>query len=128
MHRRYFGITAVVTLAGSIWSGISYAEERLVQPGDTLWSIARTTKPDNLSIRQQAEAIFRNNSHAFADDSMNSLRHGVRLTLPEATSTARESAIQQKHQSAARESETSSPRHTITVIRGVAMDQREVRR
>lgn len=128
MQRVNSTVTTLILLVGWIASGISHAEELLVQPGDTLWSIAKSTRPDHLTIRQQAEVIFRTNTHAFADETMNSLRHGVRLTLPETTSTESEVSIQRRHQSAARVSDTSNFRDTITVIRGVSMHQEQVRR
>jgi len=107
-----------VLLAGMLWTGVSYSEEVLVQPGDTLWSIAKSTRSDHVSIRSQAEAIFKANRRAFSDDTMSSLLYGVRLTLPETTSDAPQESVQidQKADS----------HKTITIIRGVSMEREQV--
>lgn len=50
-----------------------------VGAGDTLYSIANATRPDNVSVKAMMNAIKRANRHAFAG---NSLKVGATLTIP----------------------------------------------
>lgn len=126
MSKDQSGIAVSALLVGLLWSGVAYSDEVLVQPGDTLWSIARNTHADHVSIRNQAEAIFRANPHAFADDTMNSLLYGARLELPETTSAASGESVHRDH-AAARAPKSEEPLKVITIIRGVSMNEAQVR-
>ena len=65
---------------GGAWSGgPSYG----VQAGDTLWSIARRTRPSDVSVQQMLDALHRENPEAFVDGDINRLRAGAVLRVPE---------------------------------------------
>ncbi len=54
-----------------------------VEPGDTLWEIAREHRPDDsVTIPQTMLAILEANPHAFSDDNVNDLLSGWWLQLP----------------------------------------------
>ncbi len=67
-----FGMDRVVSLSAS-----EYAEVR-VQPGDTLWDIARRYGPDDIDTRRMVYEICRCN-----DISANSIHPGQVLLIPE---------------------------------------------
>lgn len=52
-----------------------------VQRGDTLYKIARETKPEEVSLEQMLVALFRNNESAF-EGNMNRLKSGRIIDLP----------------------------------------------
>lgn len=54
-----------------------------IQPNDTLWSIAKRTRPAGVSNEQMMLAIFRNNPQAFPRNNMNFMRAGTMLRIPE---------------------------------------------
>ncbi len=63
----------------------SESEPRVVESGETLWSIASSWRPESsLSMHQAMLAIFDANPAAFMDDNINRLRRGARLVLPTA--------------------------------------------
>ena len=52
--------------------------------GDTLWSIARTVRPDtSISIQQMMLALMRANPDAFINNNINGLKRGYVLKVPE---------------------------------------------
>ncbi|MEK7989373.1 MAG: FimV/HubP family polar landmark protein, partial [Thiotrichaceae bacterium] len=53
-----------------------------VKAGDTLSEIAQRTKLNNISLKEQMELIFRQNSHAFISNNRNKIKEGVFLRLP----------------------------------------------
>ncbi len=56
-----------------------------VAPGQTLWSIAGSVRPDrSVSIQQMMEALLRLNPHAFTAPNVNSLAAGAILRVPAA--------------------------------------------
>jgi len=55
-----------------------------VRRGDTLSKIAKTYKPENVSLEQMLVALFRSNEGAFDSKNMNRLRTGQILTIPPA--------------------------------------------
>jgi pilus assembly protein FimV len=59
-----------------------------VKRGDTLGNIARSAKPEGVSLDQAMVAIFRANPSAFIDNNLNLVREGARLSIPDAGSMA----------------------------------------
>lgn len=59
----------------------------VVQPKDTLWSIAAANLPDGTNVQQQMLAILRGNPHAFVADNINGLVAGATLRLPDSAAT-----------------------------------------
>ena len=59
-----------------------------VQPGDSLLKIAQATRPDGVSTAQMMVAIYRANEDAFVGGSMNRLRGGRTLKIPERNAAA----------------------------------------
>jgi pilus assembly protein FimV len=53
-----------------------------VQSQDTLWSIARRSKPAGVSTPDMMTAILQANPEAFSNGDMNTLKEGATLTLP----------------------------------------------
>lgn len=53
-----------------------------VMPGDTLWSLAQSNKPSEVTTQQMIEALFNKNPDAFADNNINRLIKGRRLSVP----------------------------------------------
>lgn len=107
------GIAAFVVAVPSIsWSAALSNEElrtayaststtpnrqRTVQvgPRDTLWSIARATRPnDGITIKQAMLAIRDANPSAFPSGNINEMEMGVRLTIPSIQAMKRLSAMQ----------------------------------
>jgi pilus assembly protein FimV len=68
-----------------------------VQRGDTLWEIARDTRPNNsVSIHQMMLAYLRDNPDAFIDGNINKLKAGYVLRIEDASSigsVSRQAAI-----------------------------------
>lgn len=65
-----------------------------VQSQDTLWSIARRSKPDGVTTQQMMSAILDANVSAFVNGDMNTMREGSVLTLPGSSSGAAASQTQ----------------------------------
>ncbi len=68
----------------------------IVQPKDTLWSIAAANLPDGANVQQQMLAILRGNPRAFVTDNINGLVAGATLRLPDgvaATTLSAQEAI-----------------------------------
>ena len=59
-----------------------------VQSGDSLLKIAQATRPDGVSTAQMMVAIYRANEDAFAGGSMNRLRGGRTLKIPDRDAAA----------------------------------------
>ncbi len=53
-----------------------------VESGDTLWSLANTNKPGNISTHQMMMALFNKNPNAFANNNINQLNKGSVLSIP----------------------------------------------
>lgn len=53
-----------------------------VSSGDTLWSLANSNKPSNISTHQMMMALFNKNPHAFANNNINQLNKGSVLSIP----------------------------------------------
>ena len=66
-----------------------------VERGQTLWSIAKSVRPEGVSVQQTLMAIFHNNPEAFINNDINRMKAGAVLTVPE------RSAISDVSQSAA---------------------------
>ncbi|MHB8494123.1 MAG: FimV/HubP family polar landmark protein [Casimicrobiaceae bacterium] len=60
------------------------AERYTVHRGDTLRAIAQQFKPDQATLDQMLDALFRGNSSAFDGANMNRLRAGAIVTIPTA--------------------------------------------
>ncbi len=60
------------------------AEKYTVHRGDTLRAIAQQFKPDQATLDQMLDALFRGNSSAFDGANMNRLRAGAIVTIPTA--------------------------------------------
>jgi FimV-like protein len=57
---------------------------RVVAPGETLWGIARNaSKGTSISINQMILAIYQNNSSAFANGSIDLLKAGSSIDIPD---------------------------------------------
>ncbi|MDO5090304.1 MAG: FimV/HubP family polar landmark protein [Cardiobacteriaceae bacterium] len=80
-----------------------------VKRGETLYSIAAATKPASMSVNDMMVAIKRANPHAFNSSSMNSLKAGVTLTIPNGSGAAQAPAAQT--QVAAAETPAEKPRN-----------------
>jgi len=66
-----------------------------VAPGQTLWSIANSVRPDAaISVNQMMVALLRANPEAFAQDNINRLKQGSVLRVPGQDEAARLSATQ----------------------------------
>lgn len=66
-----------------------------VAPGQTLWSIASSVRPDtSISVNQMMVALLRANPEAFAQDNVNRLRQGSVLRVPGQEEATRLSAAQ----------------------------------
>ncbi len=59
-----------------------------VESQDTLWSIARRSKPTGVTTTEMMTAILEANGSAFVNGDMNSMREGAVLVLPGATGIA----------------------------------------
>jgi pilus assembly protein FimV len=59
-----------------------------VQPGDSLLKIAQATRPEGVSTAQMMVAIYRANEDAFAGGSMDRLRGGHTLKIPDRDAAA----------------------------------------
>ncbi len=64
-------------------AGSSASEYGPVQPGETLWPIAKRLKPSGITTRQMAMALLRANPAAFIDGDINKLRAGATLAIPQ---------------------------------------------
>jgi len=60
----------------------------VVQRGDTLFSIARSTRHEGVSVAQMIVAIYRANGDVFADGNIDRLESGATLTIPGRTAAA----------------------------------------
>ncbi len=60
-----------------------------VKAGDTLSSIARSVKPQGVSLEQMLVGLFRENTGAFYDKNMNRLRTGQILRVPDQAALAK---------------------------------------
>ncbi len=66
-----------------------------VAPGQTLWSIANSVRPDaSISVNQMMVALLRANPEAFAQENVNRLKQGSVLRVPGQEETTRLSATQ----------------------------------
>ncbi|OGT56967.1 MAG: hypothetical protein A3E01_12775 [Gammaproteobacteria bacterium RIFCSPHIGHO2_12_FULL_63_22] len=66
-----------------------------VAPGQTLWSIASSVRPDaSISVNQMMVALLRANPEAFAQDNVNRLKQGSVLRVPGQEEATRLSATQ----------------------------------
>lgn len=75
--------------APSTGAGAGAGQDIEVAPGDTLWSIARSARPDpGVSVQQMMLALLRANPEAFVNDNVNQLRRGAVLRVPDAASIA----------------------------------------
>jgi len=77
--------------------------EIAVGAGDTLWSLARSVRPDDsVSIQQMMLAILRQNPEAFSNGNVNMLRRGAVLHMPDDATmrsiSAKEAAAEIRHQ------------------------------
>lgn len=54
-----------------------------VERGETLWSIAKSVRPEGVSVQQTLLAIFHNNPDAFINNDMNRMKAGATLKVPE---------------------------------------------
>lgn len=54
-----------------------------VERGQTLWSIAKSVRPEGVSVQQTLLAIFHNNPEAFINNDINRMKAGAVLTVPE---------------------------------------------
>ena len=107
------GLTAVVVAVPSISWSVALSNEELrtayastsattnrqrtvqVGPRDTLWSIARTTRPNNsVTIKQAMLAIRDANPTAFPTGNINEMEMGVRLVIPSNKAMTSRSAMQ----------------------------------
>lgn len=61
------------------FSGDNWTVER----GQTLWSIAKSVRPEGVSVQQTLLAIFHNNPEAFINNDINRMKAGAVLTVPE---------------------------------------------
>ena len=77
-------VSAPVQTASKAKGGAAYEVKR----GDTLAKIARTTKPDGVSLQQMLIALYRGNTDAFDGDNINRLRSGRILTVPDKEAVA----------------------------------------
>ncbi|HUW35840.1 MAG TPA: FimV/HubP family polar landmark protein [Rhodocyclaceae bacterium] len=64
------------------------AATRQVKRGETLFSIARESKPQGVSLDQMLVALFRGNRDAFAAGNMNRLQSGKILSIPDRQAAA----------------------------------------
>jgi len=109
-----------------------------VRAGDTLWSIAKSTRASaDVPIGAQAAAIFRANPHAFSSDTMDSLIAGSDLRIPRIDGEvaavggrANEGSCGGTCSTGARVSRSASradPPRFVQVIRGTRVDRAAVR-
>ena len=56
-----------------------------VERGQTLWSIAKSVRPDGVSVQQTLMAIFHNNPEAFINNDINRMKAGAVLTVPQSS-------------------------------------------
>lgn len=54
-----------------------------VERGQTLWSIAKSVRPEGVSVQQTLMAIFHNNPDAFINSDINRMKAGAVLAVPE---------------------------------------------
>jgi pilus assembly protein FimV len=77
------------------YSGDTYGP---VKSGDTLNQIAKSIKPDSVSLEQMLVALYRENKSAFIGDNMNQLKTGQILRVPsadDASKIARNQAVRE---------------------------------
>lgn len=70
---------------GSATSAPAYASEGVeytVQRNDTLWEIATSNRPSDVSVQQMMIALLRANQNAFVDNNANRLKAGAILRMP----------------------------------------------
>ena len=122
MQKRKFRLAVSSVVVGLLFSNSAFARDVVVQPGDTLWSIAKNSRAhESIAIHDQVNAIFRLNPHAFTGDSVDSLRHGAVLSLPE-------EGQDELNLSVPKPSADSAKQHrSVIVIRGVEEELMEVR-
>lgn len=65
-----------------------------VREGDTLWSIANSMRPANVSAHQMMMALLRTNPEAFIGDNINLLRSGAVLHMPDSDELQRMSSAE----------------------------------
>jgi pilus assembly protein FimV len=92
--------TPVRTAAAPASSADSYGP---VRRNDTLWTIARRTRPGNdITVDQMMHALLRENPRAFVNNNINRLKAGVTLNIPDRASitaiTASEAIAESRRQ------------------------------
>jgi pilus assembly protein FimV len=92
--------SSVRTAAAPASSADSYGP---VRRNDTLWDIAKRTRPGNdISMDQMMHALLRENPHAFMNNNINRLKAGVTLDIPDRntinTITASEALAESRRQ------------------------------
>lgn len=73
---------AAAAAAGAASTGAASASQYTVHRGDTLRDVANQFKPDQATLDQMLDALFRRNPEAFMGGNMNRLRAGAILKLP----------------------------------------------
>lgn len=78
---RYLSVLLIFFFA--ISASANAAEKYQVNPGDTLWVIAKKYKPATATTQQMIVAIYDNNPKAFNYQNLNSLRPDAVLEIPD---------------------------------------------
>lgn len=93
-----------------------------VQPGDSLLKIAQETRPEGVSTAQMMVAIFRANEDAFSGGSMDRLKGGRTLKLPDRDTAAAVSADEARQLVAAQRAPTDRSRAGAAPAAGASSD------
>ncbi|MCK9379592.1 MAG: pilus assembly protein [Sulfuritalea sp.] len=71
---------------------------RTVVSGDTLGKIAAQTRPEGVSLDQMLVALFRSNRDVFDSGNMNRIKAGKILSIPDAETANKVSAVEARHE------------------------------
>lgn len=128
--RSFLGVVVLYCAAPVLHADVAKVT---VAPGDTLWSIAKSTRPSrDVSIGAHAAAIFHSNPRAFSDDTMDSLLSGSELLIPQSDAAEVRIADSGGHSACGAHCERAEPAAravsrsnasttTVQVIRGSSM-------
>jgi pilus assembly protein FimV len=86
---------------------------RTVVSGDTLGRIAAQTRPEGVSLDQMLVSLFRSNKDAFDAGNMNRLKAGKILSIPDAETASRVSAVEARQEIVAQAADFNAYRNRL---------------
>lgn len=115
-----------MVLTAALLSAAVHADKWAVEQGDTLWSIARQTRPPDVSVHEQVQRIYALNGSVFANGDLAVLRAGTALILP--TNEARRAAQRPASPPTGKHRAGCDRQVAMTIIRGTSMQEATVAR